>query len=63
MLFLKKRGSALATETLGSKCQLAESWSRLENTTDTLASGVIAHLRGESLKGPLNPAFPHLTSL
>lgn len=51
----------MVTETLGSNFQLANPGIDWENTTDTLTSGLTAHLTGESLKEPPSPAFPHLT--
>lgn len=59
--FKKIEEFGVATETLGSNFQSADPGVDWENTTDTLTSGLTAHLTGESLKETPNPAFPHLT--
>lgn len=50
----------MATETLGSNFQSADTGVDWENPTDTLTSGLTAHLTGESLKEPPTH-FPPLT--
>lgn len=48
----------MATETLGSNFQSADPGVDWENPTNTLTSGLTAHLTGESLKEPPTHFLP-----